>query len=90
MTRLREAMDFPVLDVEAKAQRMSLYQGALTAGSHAQAERRQHFFPGASLCYRLSQPGVGPRSIASEMRAVEPEYGSVTSYRPSRSAIGGV
>ena len=79
-----------MLDVEAEAQRMSLYQSTLTAGSRAQAERRQHFFPGPSLCYRLSQPGFGPRSIASEMRAVEPEQGSVTSYRPSGSAIGGV
>jgi hypothetical protein len=79
-----------VADVETKAERMSLYQGALTAGSVAQAEHGQHFLLGAPFCYRLSQHGVGPRSVASEMGAVEPEHGSATSYRPSGSAIGGI
>jgi hypothetical protein len=79
-----------VAKVETKTQRMSLYQGALAAGSLAQAEHGQHFLPGAPFCYRLSQHGVGPRSVAPEMGAVEPEPGSVASYRPSSSAIGGI
>jgi hypothetical protein len=90
MWQLREGRVSQVSNVDTKAQRMSLYQSAFTAGSFTQAEHGQYFLPGVPVCYRLSQHRVGPRPIAPEMGTVEPQKGGTTSYRPSSSAISGI
>src|SRR5689334_7778545 len=77
-------------DIQTEAHRVDLHQGALAAGSRAQAECRQHLLPGSALTHRLPQHSIGPGPIASEVGGVEPEHSGAPPDCPSGPSIGGI